>query len=125
MKVPKSMVLLGTFPLGPRSVDVFADFLSTDGSFGGRAEGMKIGLQHDEFHKVVDIALHEAMEFACMDIRVRWAPAPDVSCAHDGYLFVLTHPEFGEACARAAEFLTPVVPRLQQLWKERRKRGFA
>ncbi len=117
----KTLMTLGTFPLGPRNVEVFVDRAHGNGSFAGPESGMEIGLAHQDFATVMGVLVHEAMEFAMMDIRCRWTPAPDISHGHDGYLFVMTHPQFGEASARVGEFLAAMVPTLYAAWKQEQK----
>lgn len=86
---------------------------------------MTIGLERLDLHYAMEVATHEAMEFAASDLGVRfrptWAYEDHVS---DCYFFAFDHNRLTEIAARTGNFLTQIHDDLKaaiDLLKESRK----
>lgn len=102
---------IGTYQLGYRWVDVFADPEKFDGSFfmhpGENKDHSEIRVgcagQLDEPYAVL---VHEVIEAACVDVGVRFIPSSVyVKSASDVYRFFFDHNQFTEIAARVSWFL--------------------
>lgn len=83
----------------------------------GAVPRIKVGAEL-QWAEVVGNLLHEALEMQMTALSCRFNPAPDYARDHSSYLFVMTHPQFSESCARTAEFITAALPDLARAWKK-------
>lgn len=60
--------------------------------------------------------MHEALEVALIDNNCRYVPNMNYAQSDDQFLFVMTHPQFSQAVAQAAEFVTQVLPDLGKFY---------
>lgn len=91
----------------------------------GECPRIKVGADVKLWREVVANVLHEAMECYFNRLRCRYDCSYDLAQDHAGYLFVASHPEFSDACARVGAFLSEALPALRSEWKKwpRRPRG--
>lgn len=89
----------------------------------GSLSRIKVGADHKQWRDVVGVLLHEAMEFTAMHLALRYAPAPDLSMDNGNYLFVMTHTQFSDVCARAGEFVSCSLPDLGREWGKWKKQA--
>jgi len=113
--MPRKTISLGWHTVGPYKVRVNYDPKRSGGEF--TTHSITIGGASKDWHCVVAIALHEALEHAYADIQARYVPSYDAAHASDGFLFVANHDQFSEAVARAAHFLADVLPEISRACK--------
>lgn len=82
----------------------------------GSVARIKLGADQAQWTEVLSTLLHEILEMQVALIGCRYSPAPDFGRDHASYLFLMTHPQFSEACGRAAWFLSAAVPDLSKAW---------
>lgn len=118
--------IVGVYPCGPEYVQL----VLREGDGGefwtmpekGHICRIKVGADYDQWWRIVDVLMHEAMELAMMRICCRYEPAPDHSRDCGSYSFVMTHAQFSNANARAAMFVAAALPDLAKAWKKWRRR---
>lgn len=106
---------LCTEVLGTRNVEVYV----TD-DYGGKLAGapgtkaacILVGLANKSWPHTLSILMHEAMEFANIELCTRFTVTPDYAMSSDGFVFVQSHQQFSEAVARCAYFMSDVVDKL-------------
>jgi len=89
----------------------------------GKLPYIKIGAD-DDWNSIFTTLLHEIFEFLLERVKGRYYPSADVSHSSASYLFVIDHQDFGDVCARAAEFVDDCLPDLKKeykLWRKNRK----
>ena len=97
----------------------------------GKIPRMKIGADHREWKSMVDVFLHEVMEFVMVTMRLRYEHDRCRAQDNSAYTFIMTHEEFAEAVALAADYMVRSVDDLKKAWekwhkpksKAKRKRG--
>ena len=114
--------LVGKFSLGTHRVLVYLDFSTCSGSFSFGFSSktdphIEVGADQD-WKYVVSVLTHEAVEAAFMAVGARFRPAPDFGNSSDGYVFHADHFLFGEATARAGEFLADCLPDVEKIYKK-------
>ncbi len=114
------LIRIGTYNLGIRDVALYGERGVSGGHFSMGDSRITIGLNQTTWPRVVAAAVHEAVEFACTQLNVRYAPTPDYAADFATYLFSMTHSQFGEACARAGWFLAKALPDLKRAYKKAR-----
>jgi hypothetical protein len=72
---------------------------------------------------LVDVFLHEAIELTAVRVRSRFEPSCEVNKDHGQYIFVMTHSQLSECCARTAELLVKALPDIASAWRLWKKRG--
>lgn len=117
---------LGTYRLGLTNVDVYTLPQLSGGEFyfcpdGDSLPRVKIGLKFDYWGEVVNVALHESMEYLLAQHQLRFAPSAKFNDDPANYLFVFDHTQFADVCARQAVFIAEVLPALARAWKAARK----
>lgn len=117
--------IVGVYELGYEQVQLVIRE-GTGGEFWflpetGKVPRMKIGADA-EWKAVVAALLHESFELAMCRKGVRWLPDPNLGNDHASYLFVLTHPQFSDACAMASEYLVASLPDLAKAWRKWKKK---
>lgn len=114
--------IVGTYYFGQERVqlvlreDIGGEFYATPGDID--CARIKIGGEHAEWSSLLAVLLHEAMEFALMRVSARYSPSDEEARDHCAYVFVANHVQFGEACARVAEFLSECLEPLRRTWEE-------
>ena len=115
-------VIVGTYEIGYDQVEIV---LREDlgGEFylipeKGSIPRIKIGADHKDWRDVVAVFLHEAYEFVLEKLRCRYEKTDIVVGDHNGYLFILDHLTFSEACQRVAELATSALPNLKKEWEK-------
>ena len=92
----------------------------------GRVPQIAIGADQELWQDVVDVLVHEVVEFAMLREGCRYSPAPDHAKDHGSYLFVMTHSQFSSVAAKSGGYLTAALPDLAKAWdgwnKERKKK---
>ncbi len=86
----------------------------------GKLPRIKIGIDEEEWSSVITVLLHEAYEFILDRLRTRYELSDDMARSHAGYVFMMTHETFAEACARVADFIAKALPDLTiayEMWK--------
>lgn len=116
-------ILIGHCSLGHESVDLYGIVGQQGGEFylcpeDGSPGRIKIGLGYKEWWKVVNVLLHEALEYALEREKCRFERVTKMSGGHNDYTFILHHDDLTNACCRVADFITPVLPVLAKAWKE-------
>lgn len=86
-----------------------------------RCPRIKVGADYDEWREVMSCLLHEIIELQMTLTGCRYNPAPDCARDHASYLFLMTHPQFSEVCARSAFFISEALPDLAKAWKKWKK----
>lgn len=106
------MKKIGTYELGFRQIHLYVDQKSTSGSVGLRSCKMVIGTEDTDWWRVVALLLHEAIEAAAIDLHCRFNDTSDGYSSDDSVVFHMTHPQYSQVIAQAAEFLTSALPDL-------------
>jgi hypothetical protein len=71
--------------------------------------------------KVIELLLHETLEFCLYRDKCRFHPSNSYVDDYTAYLFVFSHVQLTDACAKQAEFLTGCMDDLMKAWKRWRK----
>lgn len=117
-------IKVGTYDFGREYVDVYAVPSEMGGSFHSEPEDtpqycrIKIGLDHKSWWEVVDVAFHETFEGLMYRAGHIHEPLGALSAATDNRIFVFNHAQYGELCARAAFFLSKLLPDLATVWNK-------
>lgn len=106
----KNQLLIGEYMLGYRNVALYG---KTDGVLGGHfrlspekgVAEIHVSLDYEWWHEVLNVLLHEAMEFVFCELQGRFQHNPWFGLDHAQYLFSFDHAVFAESCARAAFFI--------------------
>lgn len=118
--------IVGVFRLG----DEFCELVLREGTGGefyftpgdGHVPRIEIGGDYDSWGRVVNCLVHESVEFSLARLKCRFLSQDDNGDDAHGYLFVASHPDFSDACARAAIFITDALPPLATKWKGWKKK---
>ncbi len=89
----------------------------------GSVPRIKIGCDYKEWRCIITILQHEALEFALTRLMCRYECAEDMSKDHSAYLFVMTHQQMSDACAKVADLMSNCLPDLAEAWKKWNKKG--
>ena len=114
--------IIGTYPLGYEQIQLVLRE-GTGGEFftlpeDGKIPRIKIGADNNYWWETVELLLHEVNEFCMMRLACRYNQSNSVLRDHSNYLFVMTHVQFGECCARSAELLAKALPDLGKAWNK-------
>lgn len=117
---------LGCWYLGLQSVELIVDQKMSDGWFKvwpeiGKPAQICVGLKQTHWSRVLEILIHEALEFAFIMVNGRMSPDPDMAQSNGGYVFVLTHSSFEDAITRSAQFLQDAIPVLKKSFDSKPK----
>ena len=115
----ESMKLLGTYTIGTRTVRVYTDKKSGNGSFNLGDNRLVVGINAKDWWEVVNVLLHEATEMVMLDNRCRFAPSVDFGNSADCYTFIMTHPQFSEITGQVANFLVQILPDLAKRYNKK------
>lgn len=113
---------VGKVPLGCFEVDLYLDCKLAGGTCSMTDRKVVVGLAMEEWPDCVSVVMHEAMEYAMADLQLRFLPCWSASQANDDYTFHMTHPQFSEAMARAAMFVTKALPIIAAAWNKLHKK---
>ncbi len=123
-------IFVGRFYLGWRQVDLFATMPPHEGGGcfyyspeDGKLPRIKVSIQYKEWNTIVAILLHEAMEFAMEDHRLRFSGSAQIADSHASYLFVMTHEQFCECAAICGIFMADCLPELAHAYEANKKKG--
>ena len=119
--------IVGIYEMGYMAIELVARE-GTGGEYytipeHGHIPRIKLGMDHTQWRDVVDVLLHETLEFAIDTKNGRLRPTYDTTLGHDNFVFLLTHPQFSDMCAKVAEFITTALPDLAAVWKKWKKRS--
>ena len=84
----------------------------------GKIARIKIGADYENFSEVVEVLLHEALEFVMFREGCRLEPSNNRTNDQGKYIFHMTHAEFADVSAKTAECLTDALPDLGKAWKK-------
>jgi hypothetical protein len=82
---------------------------------------MWIGFDEEEWGRLVISVLHEAKEFVQMRMGLRFIPGVDYANDAAGYVFMETHAQHAEVCARVGWFLATCMPDVCKAWRAWKK----
>lgn len=125
----RQMMVVGTYDLGAEAVEL-ALVPGVSGGFSTRSgpkrdkrrmARIEVGADYLYWWEVVTCLQHEAKEFCDMRMGCRWEPDIDYSNNAAGYLFVETHAQHGEICARVGYLFADCLPDLAKAWKQWKK----
>lgn len=121
-KIP-DVVKLGRWQLGWRYVNVFVKPKEIGASFNFCLEGeeaqMSIGLQYDDFRRVVDSLMHETMEMSMVEQGCSFTRTDAWERnVTDAYTFHMNHSQFTEATTRASWFMCNVMEDLRKAYNK-------
>ena len=121
-------LLIGTFPLGIESFDLFG--IANNGSGylnlnpdGGSKPFIEVGLISDTWDFTVSILLHETLEFLMMRAFVAYRNMGEIYSSMEDRLFVFSHRQLDNICDRQALFIASALPELATAWKKNQKKG--
>jgi len=121
------LATVGVYDLGSESVVLMlrsgtgADFSTRSGTPKDKA-CIWVGADQEQWGAVVSSLLHEAKEFTEMRMGCRWTPDIDYARDAAGYMFLETHAQHSEVCARVGYFLSNCLPSLASVWNKWKKR---
>ena len=107
--------LLGPYSIGPAKVRIYA-VPGLGGSFSGSNGEINIGFG-GTFEEVMEVALHELLEYAMHIYGARSVPTNMWSMGSDQYLFHCDHRIFTECVHNASEILTNLYPTMKKVHK--------
>ena len=113
---------LGTYALGDDWIRVCYDVQRSDGIFYVRDKRMVVGLCHDLWRDVLDVLLHETLEYCLTRLNLAYEPMDQWTQSTSSRSFIMDHNQFTEACAMSAPFLTFVQPALATVYNKAQKR---
>lgn len=119
---------LGIYEIGWNKVEINYSCIESGGSFTVLPKGKKrvplicVGLNHNRWKDVLDVLLHEAMEFALFRSNARFDPSQNITGDHSRYLFCFNHPVFSDCCASVAELIGACQQDLFKVWKVEKKK---
>ena len=117
-------VIVGRYDLGGEPVIVklqpgnHAEFAVP---FNGTPTVMLIGSDVENWGQLVGLLMHEAKEFCDTRIGCRYAVTGDVAKDNGSYMFVETHLQHSEVCARVGWFLADCFLDLSTAWGKWKK----
>ncbi len=82
----------------------------------GSIARVKIGAD-DTWEMVMTSLFHEIFEFLFDRSKCRFTATNDLSNSASAYLFVASHYDFSDVCAKAAEFVVGCLPDLKKAYK--------
>lgn len=114
--------IIGIFPLGHCDVELVIRE-GTGGEFycapePGKIPRIKVGVDDRKWSFVVGVLLHETMELVMAQLKYRYDQADDYGRDHSSYLFIMTHPQYSDVCARVGLFVSECLPKLTKAYKE-------
>lgn len=116
---------VGVFPLGSENVDLYV-LPNYDGGYfyltpdERSLPRIKIGIDHREWGRVVEIALHESLEFLLTRYLHRYERTNALG-DHASYLFNFDHCALTDICQRQSDFISAALPRLAEHYRKRPK----
>lgn len=119
-------IIVGTYELGYEKVDLWLMPKERGGEFtfvptGQPRAQIKIGGDYKNWWQVMNVLLHEAIEFAFCRHHVRFERDTGLIGGHDRYRFFMDHTDFSESIATAAEFVAASQCALNKAWTNKRK----
>ena len=119
---------IGTFAMGHENVDLYAlpderggfCHLRPDYASLGR---IHVGLGGAKWHECAEILLHESLEFLMLRMSFAHGTLGEMADDVGQRVFMFTHTQFSEMCARQATFVATALPELEKAWKKANKRG--
>jgi hypothetical protein len=115
---------VGTYDIGCIPIKI----ILTDGRNGAsyynptEISTIKIGADQ-EWSGILDTLLHEIYEFQYDKMQCRYSANECMSDTHDKYMFVFTHVQFSDSCAKVGEFMAMALPDLLGAWKKWTRAG--
>lgn len=119
------IVLIGSFKLGYENVQVYVTLGKGGGSSGNlcpkdtRQTGViTVAVDSRHWGFVIGDLLHEAGEYQM--VRQGFCKVPSLKTSEDSgdCMFVYSHAQFSEICARTGAFLAAVVPKLATVYNQ-------
>jgi len=113
--------IIGTYYCGSTQIQVVlregtgGEFYNTPEK--GLCPRIKIGADYNNWWELVNVALHEIMEYFLNSNNHRYYPDNDVGRDLSSFVFFLNHPQFSDIIAKSAEFLSDCLPVLEKEWK--------
>jgi len=86
----------------------------------GHIPRIKVGADYSDWQDVLGVLIHEAVEMALARVKCRYTPEDDFGDDHLGFLFVVEHKDFSDACSRAGMFIAAAQDDLRREWKKRK-----
>lgn len=77
---------------------------------------IKIGGDYTLWQDLYTVLLHEVSEFALTRGGYRYSGSQDLSMDTGAFLFIFSHAQFADSCAKAAEFLVSCHKDLRNAW---------
>lgn len=113
-------VIVGTYECGYEYVELVLRE-GTGGEFYTNPEPahvprIKIGADYPEFKTILEIVLHEIMEFQIDRHNCRFEVSHDIGRDHHWYMFVVPHHEYSDCIAKTAEFVALCLDDLSEAW---------
>lgn len=115
-------IVVGIYSLGYEAIELViregngGEFYNRPGK--GQVPRIKIGADVDAWKDVVSVFLHECFEFIFNRLQCRYEKSYDMGADASGYLYVATHPQFSDVCARVGEGVATALPDLSKAWKK-------
>jgi hypothetical protein len=114
--------LVGTYTLGYEGLELWG----TDDTGGGfyfyqekkLRPKIEVGLNYNYWADVLAVLLHEAQELAAARMGLRFERTHQMSNDMGSYVFIMSHVEFTEVVARAADLLSECEADLKTTWKQ-------
>lgn len=107
--------LIGKYELGLRDFKLYASTHHCSGSANLRNCEIFVGCSA-EWKDTVNVLMHEALEVALIDNNCRYVPNMNYGQSDDQFMFIMSHPQFSQSVAQAAEFVTQVLPDLMEFF---------
>lgn len=84
----------------------------------GKIPRIKVGAEYKEWRSIVDIVLHESLEYVMDKMYLRYEATHLSTRDMAGYSFIFNHCQLSEICARVSDFMTEALPALEKEWKK-------
>jgi len=86
----------------------------------GAIARIKVGAD-DDWNGALTALFHEIFELMFDRVKCRLRPTNDISRSTASYIFVADHQDFGDVCARCAEFVNECLPDFTKEFKNWKK----
>ncbi len=79
---------------------------------------VRVGGDDETFGGVVESLVHETLEFAMCEMKLRYEHADEKTWSADRFYFLMNHPQLAEVSVIAGEFIESCYADLKKAWLE-------
>lgn len=114
-------VIVGTYDIGYEQCELVLQEGYGGSSFfipeKGSIPRIKVGAESPRWVGIMQVIMHESIEFALARYGCKYNPSQDISGASEQCVMVMTHAQFTKCIADSAEFISACEGDLEKAWK--------